>query len=679
MWIVGISGSHNGAVALIRDGKVVAAVQAERVVRIKRHTIRLDRIGTEVRQLVRYCLDQAGIGPEAIEVIATSSPWQSWGTPSLQRPQDWFGAAEDRLPRIITVPHHLAHAEYALHYSPLEPALVLVLDGSGTREAQRADLDLKERERDPITHLEGIAKESISAYSFDGRELSLVYRFGGGLTDVEIPGGKGHGYLHSLGHIWRWAAHYCCGDRNEAGKVMGLAPYGDPRRLDGLRYLDFDERSGAVHISFDQLARLTRPNIARRDVTGDSHYEDIAAHIQETTSNFLVRLVDFLDERSPAEHLCYAGGVALNGIANERLIRATRHRVHMNGSCEDNGTAIGAALAVDHHLTGRRVAEKVTERYGRIYSDEEIVGALAARGIVSRRLAWREVPEVAARSLASGAVVAWFQGRAEFGPRALGSRSILADPRDSRMRDILNLKVKIRERYRPYAPAVLEDRAGEFFDLEGASPSMLRVVPVKTNSLPAITHVDGSARVQTVSRHENEIFYNVIHTFAEITGVPVVLNTSFNRAGQPIVESPEDAVDAFLVMNMDTLIIHDHVITRADIPSVNERVPFARSAANNVRPDDRFVMRHPLRYLVGTADDGEARDIVRLYGLQRIVELEIGPLPLIEELCRRRSFVASEVESWGLAGSRHTWEDVRRLLVLLLDDGLIERDQDSAA
>lgn len=675
MWIVGISASHNGAVALIRDGKVMAALQAERILRIKRHMIRLDRIGSDIRHLVRYCLDQAGIGPEAIDVIATSSPWVT-AFPRLRSPEDWFGATTDGFPPFVTVPHHLAHAEYALHYSPLEPALVLVLDGSGTLEEQRALLDIKEREHNPIKHLEGKAKKSISAYSFDGRELSLVYRFAGSVSNVEIPGEKGHPYLQSVGELWRWAAHYCCGDMNEAGKVMGLASYGDPRRLDGLRCLDFDERSGAVRISLDELARFDKPNTEGRDVTGDPHYENIAAHIQAVTGEFLVRLVRFLDARVPARHLCYAGGVALNGIANEKMIRATRRRVHMNGSCEDNGTAVGAALAVYHHFTGRRVGEEVTEYYGRTYSDDEIVGALAACGIASRRLARRQVIEVAARSLARGGVVAWFQGRSEFGPRALGNRSILADPRDPMMRDTLNLKIKMRERYRPYAPSVLEERATEFFDLQGPSPSMLRVVPVKTMSLPAITHVDGSARVHTVSRRDNPMFYDLIHTFAEITGIPVVLNTSFNRAGQPIVETPRDAVDAFLAMKMDMLIIHDHVITRGDIPGKSERGCTA-GVPKDIEAEDCLVICHPLRHLVCTEYSGEDRDIVRLYGLHRIVELEIGALPLVEELCRRRRFVAGEASGWGIAGSRYAWDAVRRLLVHLLKSGLIERDPDS--
>jgi carbamoyltransferase len=417
MWIIGIAGSHNGGVALIRDGKVVVAVQAERVVRFKRHSIRVDRMGTDVRELVSYCLKQAGIGPDAIDAIATSSPWLA-ASPRFHSSEVWFGARDDQLPPFITVPHHLAHAEYALHYSPLDPALVLVLDGSGTRESQRTQLHVKERERNPIKHLDGIAKESIKAYSFDGNELSLVYRFAGGASEVEIPGEPGHPYLHSLGDLWRWTSYYCCGSLNEAGKVMGLAPYGNPSRLDKLRYLDFDERSGAVDISFRDLTRFTKPNIAGRDVSGDSHYEDIAAHIQSTTNTFLLKLLHFLEIRHPGTHLCYSGGVALNGIANQQMISATRRTVHMNGSCEDNGTAIGAALAVHHMLTGLRVAEEPTEYYGRTYSEEEITSALNMRGISSHRRSRGDVIEIAARSLADGKIVAWYQGRSEFGPRA---------------------------------------------------------------------------------------------------------------------------------------------------------------------------------------------------------------------------------------------------------------------
>lgn len=670
MWILGVAGSHNGAVALVHDGKVVAALQAERMTRVKRHLIRIDQMGADVRQLARACLDQAGVGPEVIDVIATCSPWASGTAPRLLNPSAWFDASDRQVPSCITVPHHLAHAEYALHYSPLERSLVLVLDGSGTAEDQRAALDLKERERDPIKHIEAPdAKESISAYTFDGRDLELVYRFAGGDSDHLIAG-VGRPYLHSLGHLWRWAASYCCGDIHEAGKVMGLAPYGDPGRIEPLRYLDFDERTGALRISFDALARLPRPNKERRDITGDTHYEDIAAHLQAATGDLLVRLVRFLEERWPAPDLCYAGGVALNGIANERLIREGNLRVHMNGSCEDNGTAIGAALAVFHHLTGQRVAEDVTEHYGPSYGDHPIEQALAARGIVAPRRPLPEVLRSAAEALAAGRVVAWFQGRGEFGPRALGNRSILADPRDPGTRETLNVKIKRRERYRPYAPAVLEERAAELFDMEGASPSMLRVVPCKVDFLPAVTHVDGSARVQTVSRRDNPIFYDLIRIFGEITGVPAVLNTSFNRAGQPIVETPADALDAFLTMKMDLLVLHDRMVDRNDLKPIEEQAPSSESGPVAVRADEWLVVPHAPRYLVWNTPHGDGDEIVRIHALTRVIELEAAALPLVEALCRTPRFLAGEAMTWA----PYTWEGIRDVLEVFLENGLLRRD-----
>jgi hypothetical protein len=245
------------------------------------------------------------------------------------------------------------------------------------------------------------------------------------------------------------------------------------------------------------------------------------------------------------------------------------------------------------------------------------------------------------------------------------------------VREILNVKIKKRECYRPYAPAVLEERANEFFDIRGASPLMLRVVPARTASLPGITHVDGSARVQTVSRRDNAMFYDLIHAFGEITGIPVLLNTSFNRAGDPIVESPQDAIDAFLIMKMDMMIIHDHVIMRKDASVLPPTSSFASGEQQHVQSEDHFVIRNRLHYRVWTAYDGVERDIVHLYGLGQIAAFEIGALPLIENLCSRRSFVAREAGNWGLYGSRYPWENLRRLLLYLLEGGFIEREPHS--
>jgi carbamoyltransferase len=370
--------------------------------------------------------------------------------------------------------------------------------------------------------------------------------------------------LSSLGHLWEWAAVYCHGSSFEAGKVMGLAPFGDPTVHADLETLSVDH-DGEMRIGFQALFRRFRePNVVARDVTGESHYEDLAAHIQYVTNAFLVDLIRFLRSRHDSQDLCYSGGVALNSTANEYMRSRLGLRLHMNSSCEDNGTAIGAALAVHHAMTGNRSREDVTDYLGRDYAAAEIEQALADYPSEVTRLARPDLLRRAASALASGSVVGWFQGRSEFGPRALGNRSILADARDGRMQDILNRRVKRREAFRPYAPAVVEERGAEFFDLDAPSPVMLRVVKVRSDILPAVTHVDGTARVQTVNRTQNALFYDLLTTFGAETGVPVLLNTSFNVAGEPIVETPSDALQTFGNCGMDLLFLGDFVVRRAD-------------------------------------------------------------------------------------------------------------------
>jgi carbamoyltransferase len=560
-WILGIAGSHNSGVALIKDGEVAVAVQTERLVRRKRQAIRLDRLGQDAAHAIGYCLRHAGIDLPDLAAIATCTP----GDAIHPRFDFQAGAplARAALPRFVTVPHHLAHAEYALHYSPMRPCLVLVCDGSGTYEAQRAELDIAEPSGQVLTFVQAGGKESISAYAFDGRDLRLVYRIAygeAGIAGDGVPDAGPGGWLSSVGHLWEWCAAYCHGSRHEAGKVMGLAAFGDPDVHADLEILRLAP-DGAVSVAFAPLLRQFRqPNSAGADVSGDAHYADLAAHLQQVTNAFLVELVRFLRTRFGSSCVCYSGGVALNGISNECLRRQLDVDLHMNGSCEDNGTAIGAALAVDHALFGTRVAEPVTDLYGRRYSEGEVATALRAHAGRVERLPQAQLLERAARNLAGNRVVGWFQGRSEFGPRALGNRSILADPRSPDMQAILNHRVKRREGFRPYAPAVIEERAAEFFELDAPSPVMLRVVPVRGRFLPAITHVDGTARVQTVNRRQNALFYDLLRAFGAETGVPVLLNTSFNVAGEPIVESPADALRTFVASRMDVLIMGDHLV-----------------------------------------------------------------------------------------------------------------------
>jgi carbamoyltransferase len=563
MWILGIAGSHNSGAALIKDGKVIVAIQTERLVRAKRQSITLDRLGTNAGAVMRYCLRYAGIDLPDIHAIATCTPWETI------RPQFAFRGPLSRslssMPRFVTVPHHLAHAEYALHYSPMEPSLVVICDGSGTFESQRVQLDIQEQEESPLKYIRDAGKESISAYVFDGANLKLIYRIAYGeerdpTSDPGLADRRRPRWLASLGHLWEWCAVYCHGSSFEAGKVMGLAPFGDPHVHADLETLSLDA-SGEVRINLQPLFRRFRqPNASAIDVSGNKHYEDLAAHVQHATNEFLVALMRFLQGRNHTPHICYSGGVALNSTANEYVRSRLDLRLHMNGSCEDNGTAIGAALAVYHSKTGRRVPEEVTDYYGCDYSSAEIEESL--RGYLGEvvKLPRAELLRHAVSALASGSVLGWLQGQSEFGPRALGNRSILADPRNEHMQEILNRRVKHRETFRPYAPAVVEERAAEFFELDGPSPVMLRVVKVRSKSLPAITHVDGTARVQTVSRRQNELFHDLLTAFGAKTGFPVLLNTSFNTSGEPIVETPSDALRTFTTSGMDLLFLGNFVV-----------------------------------------------------------------------------------------------------------------------
>jgi carbamoyltransferase len=562
MWILGIAGSHNSGAALIEDGKVVVAVQSERLVRVKRQSITLGRMGTTAGVVIRYCLRYAGIDLHDLDAIATCTPWESI------RPQFAFQEpvpTPPSLPPFVTVPHHLAHAEYALHYSPMVPCFVLVCDGSGTFESDRPQLDIQEQEENALKYVRNGGKESISAYVFDGANLKLTYRIAYGeesdpRADPELADPRGPRWLASLGHLWEWCAVYCHGSFHEAGKSMGLAPFGDPSVHADLDTLSIDER-GEMRINLQGLFhRFRSPNKLAADITGNKHYEDVAAHVQHVTNEFLVALIQFLRTLYDTPHVCYSGGVALNAIANEYMRDRLGLRLHMNGSCEDNGTAIGAALAVYHSMSGRRVAEEVTDYYGRHYASRDIEDALCSYPGRVVKLSRAELLRQAVSALTSQSVVGWFQGRSEFGPRALGNRSILADPRHGHMQDILNRCVKRREAFRPYAPAVVEERASEFFELEGPSPVMLRVVKVRSKFLPAITHVDGSARVQTVSRLQNPLFYDLLNAFGAEIGFPVLLNTSFNISGEPIVETPSDALLTFARSNMDVLFLGDFLV-----------------------------------------------------------------------------------------------------------------------
>ena len=530
MWVLGFANSHNGAVALIKDGTVEVAIQLERLQRIKRFPLEFSTsaIQTGVYKAINYCLRHADITVEDIDAFAATTPWSMKG--------DIFWPHG----KLHWVPHHLAHAEYVLHYSGLEPGLVLVVDAHGTHECDRAKLDIPEKVAAQAQVFPG-EMETVSAYSFDGEDLSLIYRMCGNKNELQLLTG-------SIGQVWERGSVICFGARDQAGKVMGLAAYGNGRM------------SGRV-LWLDNLGRL----VTDMRLLADSSvpYRDLAHVVQTQTSSVLIELLGLLKNRTLASVLYYSGGVALNVVSNEDLIRSGLFdTVHMNGSCEDNGTAIGAALALHRHTTRRRFPERTTEYHGHRYSEYEILLQLRRFPVSYEELSPADLIASASTELAKGSIIAWHQGRSEFGPRALGNRSILASPCSRATKAILSGAVKHREAFRPYAASILEPKVAVYVDIQGGSPVMLRSAKVLDPGLPAITHVDGTTRVQTVSREDNPRFYELIQAFGDKTGKYVLLNTSLNVAGEPIAETPEDAILALLRTEIDYLFIENFVVRK---------------------------------------------------------------------------------------------------------------------
>jgi carbamoyltransferase len=530
MWVLGLAVSHNGAVALIEDGVVRVAIQLERLERVKRFALRFanGEPAEGVTRAVNYCLRAAGIEAEDLDAVAATTPW------ALPASATW-----PRRP-IAWVPHHLAHAEYALHFSRHEPGLVLIVDGHGSQETDRPQLQIEERVDASARIFPGEA-ETVSIYRFDGTALSLVYRMCGSRDPVTAW------WNASIGGMWELASSLAFGRRDQAGKVMGLAAYGE-HALDGeLFRLEADGRLSA----FPALLHTHLP------------YRHMARAVQDETTRVLLELLERARPWAPGPTLYYSGGVALNVVSNERIVQSGLFdTVAMNGSCEDNGTAIGAALAVYHAKTGRRVREDTREYLGTEYHRYAIRAELDQLPVGYEDLSSDDLIDATARSLAQGNVVGWFQGGSEFGPRALGNRSILADARDRGVKDRLNGRIKHRESFRPYGACVRGDRASAHFDLLGSSPVMLRQAAVVDDALPAITHIDGSCRVQTVEQADNPRLFDLLTRFSELTSKPVLLNTSMNVAGEPIAETPRDALLTLLRTEIDALAIGNYWVRR---------------------------------------------------------------------------------------------------------------------
>lgn len=464
---------------------------------------------------------------------------------------------------IIFAEHHQSHAASAFFCSPFQESAILTVDGVG--------------------------EWTTTSYGYGrGNTIKLTH-------EIKFP--------HSIGLLYSAFTQYL-GFKVNSGeyKVMGLAPYGKPIYYDLIKEKMIDiKKDGSFKLNMDYFAythaqQMINDNFIElfgyqpRDPESkiEQHHFDIAMSIQRVIEDVMLKMANHLYKETGLKNLCLAGGVALNSVANGRILRETPfENIFIQPAAGDAGGALGVATVIWHNVLGnkRKIVRKgdhniighdkdlMQNAYlGPEYSKDEIKNFLIEKGITYTELTTEELLRKTAEILSKKRVVGWFQGRMEWGPRALGNRSILADPRDKEMKDIVNLKIKFRESFRPFAPTVLLDKASEYFDLDCQSPYMLLVAQVKENKrvIPAVTHVDGSARLQTISREDNALYYDLINEFYRITGVPVVINTSFNVRGEPIVCTPQDAYTCFMRTNMDDLVLGNFMLQKEEQEPLKE-------------------------------------------------------------------------------------------------------------
>ena len=602
MNILGISAYyHDSAAALLQSGRIIAAAQEERFTR-KKHDARFPRMAAQ------YCLQEAGITFDELDSIAfydkpilkferlldTYLSYAPRGFQSfIAAVPEWLkeklylkktlrrelasllACREADLPPILFAEHHESHAASAFYPSPYERAAVLCLDGVGEWA-------------------------TTSAWLGCGAKLDPLWQ-------INFP--------HSIGLLYS-AFTYYLGFKVNSGeyKLMGLAPYGSPRYsnliLDNL--IDIKE-DGSFRLNLDYFDYCTGLRMTNRKFSDlfdgpprdpesvpTQRDMDIAASIQLVTEEVVLKLARQLHKETGEENLCLAGGVALNCVANGRLLREGIFKnIWVQPAAGDAGGAPGAAFAAYHKFRGKERfrSGKGDEMQGSLlgprFGQAEIIKILSELGAQFEILEESDLCATVAKLLANEKVVGWFQNRMEFGPRALGARSILADPRSPAMQSQLNLKIKFRESFRPFAPAIKEESAGKYFDLDRASPYMLFVANVRDDiqtrpdhnltgleklhqvrsSIPAVTHVDYSARVQTVNKTDNPEFHHLLDEFERLTGCPVLVNTSFNVRGEPIVCTPEDAYRCFMSTDMDYLVLGNVILAKHEQSQYNPTRP----------------------------------------------------------------------------------------------------------
>ncbi|WP_127128456.1 carbamoyltransferase [Pseudoflavitalea rhizosphaerae] len=576
MFILGLNAYHaDSSAAIFKDGVMIAATEEERFRRVK-HWAGFPSMAIE------FCLKEAGITLNEVDHIAigrdpgaklhkkllflAKNPGNGWSavldrlknSRKVSSLEDEFALLDPSVSKhsikdkIHQVEHHRSHLGSAFFASPFEEAALLSIDGSG----------------DFTTTMIGIGR---------GNQIEV-------LDSVDFP--HSVGIFYSAFTQWLGFPHY--GDEY---KVMGLAPYGEAKYVDQLKDVLLFGDDGLFRLNLKYFRSATKgivsygddhiPVVAtlfsdevvkkfgparKKEEPLSQYHKDMAASVQRITEQLIFHILTHLQKRTGLKNVCIAGGVAQNSVANGKITRNTPFtNVYIPSAGHDAGISMGAALYTYNHILQQKRAEPIWSAYtGSRFSNELIEEYLRSRNISYVRYSDDELYERVAERLVNAGVVGWFNGRAEFGPRALGGRSILADPRRNDAKDLLNAKIKRRESFRPFAPSILKDYVEEYFEVNDDVPFMEKVFPIKKEKhavIPAVTHADGTGRLQTVDKTVTPRYYNLIEAFRKKTGVPILLNTSFNE-NEPIVNSPEDALECYLRTNMDMLVLENCVVSR---------------------------------------------------------------------------------------------------------------------
>lgn len=513
---------------------------------------------------MQYVLDWAGLTLDDIALVVQNENFGMFceGNTAYNN--------EDRLlsdtTRVVTISHHLAHAYSAYGASGFDQASVFVVDGCGNSYEDCIDNASGSLLGSIPPGLEHIYYEKDSYYTSAAGALQAVAK------DFSPWGARGRPLsppttLHSIGGVYQAFSLYVFGDFSDSGKLMGLAPYGDSRQFD---FPLFELRDGQAFLCRETLDKFTMPAKSRIALKSNfQYYANVARYVQSEIERALLYLVNDRYDRCPSRSLAYAGGVALNAVANSRILRETGfERLFIQPAAGDNGLAIGCAYYGWLEVLGReRIRSDGKTYFGPVYPADRVRRAIADCGERVRVEPCADLEQRVARLLADGKVIAWYRGESEFGPRALGHRSILAHPGLPGLGDHINSNIKFREDFRPFAPSVIADEASRYFECDGYdSPYMILVFNVRPRYrelLANVVHRDGSSRLHTVTEQSEPAYYRLLQEFKALTGLAVLLNTSLNKRGMPIVETPEEALSLFLETALDALVIDDMLVLKA--------------------------------------------------------------------------------------------------------------------